>query len=418
MGIAVYVIATLTCTIVWMLLSARLADQTGLRRQVWAANDFPGRPVIDDVSPAVNLDFLDDDPRFPQQFFSARWRGYWYVPNRQSITVHVQADDSSDIWIDGTRHFAESSAAARTIALDAGVHELRVDYQQQAGAFHLGLYEGSGGAYPQPLQIGHLFPRQPEPGVLQLASIVDRLSRSAFCGYWVLSPPRCCDSGTALRRKAFAPVALRVLLGVRSEQKESRKNNNKGGRPQKGGTLGQGSTRGIIGELEGGSEKRLLPYQRTRVRPSTLLSLPLSSGLSHRCASTPSSKCSELSAAVVDSEPVHRLLVPQRLGAASRLAPPTPASRAPKPERRCRPGVVAEGDRHALVPEPVGLMHQQHAHPHVESTDGCAVAGFVQYQLCMRGFHDIVPVHPEDVWTVLAERFVFPFKLPAALINS
>ncbi len=173
--IAAYVIAALTCTIAWTLLSARLADETGLRRDIWVANDFPGRPVISDVSPGIALDFLDDDPRLPQRFFSARWRGYWYVPNRQSITMHVQADDSVDIWIDGTRRFERSSAAARTIALDAGVHELRIDYQQHDGPAHLRLYEGSGDVYPRPLRTGYLFPNQPEPSLLQLASITDRL---------------------------------------------------------------------------------------------------------------------------------------------------------------------------------------------------------------------------------------------------
>ncbi len=173
--IAAYVVAALTCTIAWMLLSARLAEETGLHREFWVANDFPGRPVTSDISPGIGLDFLDDDPRLPRRFFSARWRGYWYVPNRQSITMHVQADDSVDIWIDGTHRFQRSSAAARSIALDAGVHELRIDFQQHDGPAHLRLYEGSGGAYPRPLRTGYLFPNQPEPGLLQLASNTDRL---------------------------------------------------------------------------------------------------------------------------------------------------------------------------------------------------------------------------------------------------
>ena len=42
----------------------------------------------------------------------------------------------------------------------------------------------------------------------------------------------------------------------------------------------------------------------------------------------------------------------------------------------------------------------------------------LQYQLFMRGFHDIVPEYPEDLWTVFGERFVVPFKLVAAWLNS
>ena len=170
-----YVAVVLSCTIIWLFLSAWMADQAGLRRQVWVANDFPGAPVTNDISPRVTLDFLDDDPRLPRQFFSARWRGYWYVPNSQSVTVHVQADDYLDIWIDGTHHFARSSAAARTIVLDPGVHELRIDYQQHDGPAHLRLYEGSGDVYPRPLRTGYLFPNEPEPSMLQLAKIIDRL---------------------------------------------------------------------------------------------------------------------------------------------------------------------------------------------------------------------------------------------------
>ena len=49
---------------------------------------------------------------------------------------------------------------------------------------------------------------------------------------------------------------------------------------------------------------------------------------------------------------------------------------------------------------------------------GSNVLFLLQYQLFMRGFHDIVPVYPEDVWTVFAERFVVPFKLLATWISS
>ena len=42
----------------------------------------------------------------------------------------------------------------------------------------------------------------------------------------------------------------------------------------------------------------------------------------------------------------------------------------------------------------------------------------LQYQLFMRGFTDIVPVYPDDLWTVFAERFVVPFKLLAAWMST
>ena len=173
--VAAYLAVTLVCTTGWLILGQRLAEQTGLRRQVWLANDFQGTPVINDVAREPTLDFLDDDPRLPRRFISARWRGYWYVPSHRSFTLHVVADDYADIWIDGER-FARSSAAARAVRLDAGVHELQIVFQQYAGAIHLSFSGGSEDAYALPLRTGYLFPTQPEPNLLRLAGIVDRLT--------------------------------------------------------------------------------------------------------------------------------------------------------------------------------------------------------------------------------------------------
>ena len=172
--VAAYLAVTLVCTTGWLILSQRLAEQTGLHRQVWLANDFQGIPVINDVAREPTLDFLDDDPRLPRRFISARWRGYWYVPSRRSFTLHVEADDYADVWIDGER-VARSSAAALAVRLDAGVHELQIVFQQYAGAIHLSFSGGSEDAYPLPLRTGYLFPDQPEPNLLRLVGIVDRL---------------------------------------------------------------------------------------------------------------------------------------------------------------------------------------------------------------------------------------------------
>ena len=161
--VGAYLLVTFASTAGWLILGQRLAEETGLRRQVWLANDFQGRPFIDDVARAPTLDFLDDDSRLPREFISARWQGYWYVPSRQSFTLHVHADDYADVRIDGELLFARSSAAARAVRLDAGVHELQIAFQQYAGSTGLEFYEGSGSAYPLPLRTGYLFPNTPEP---------------------------------------------------------------------------------------------------------------------------------------------------------------------------------------------------------------------------------------------------------------
>ena len=174
--VAAFLVVTLVCTTGWLILSQRLAEQTGLRRQVWLANDFQGAPVINDVAREPTLAFLVDDPRLPPEFISARWSGYWYVPSRWSFTLHVEADDYADIWIDGEQRFTRSSAAERAVRLDAGVHELQIAYQQYAGAANLAFTGGSGDVYQLPLRTGYLFPDQPEPNLLRLVGIVDRLT--------------------------------------------------------------------------------------------------------------------------------------------------------------------------------------------------------------------------------------------------
>ena len=101
------------------------------------------------------------------------------MPSSQSVTLHVDADDYADIWIDGELRFAKSTAAARGIRLDAGVHELRIDYQQYGGALHLSLQAGRAGVYPRPLGTEYLFPEAPTPATLRLLTVTAWLRNAA-----------------------------------------------------------------------------------------------------------------------------------------------------------------------------------------------------------------------------------------------
>ena len=49
---------------------------------------------------------------------------------------------------------------------------------------------------------------------------------------------------------------------------------------------------------------------------------------------------------------------------------------------------------------------------------GSNVLFLLQYQLFMRGFHDVVASYPDDVWAVFVERFVVPFRLIASWMSS
>ena len=178
---AAYLAVALSCTAGWLLLDQRLAEQTGLRRQVWLTSDFEGVPLINDVSPGATLDFLDEDPRLPRRFFSARWRGYWYVPTSRSVTLQVVADDYADIWIGGELRFNRSTASEQTIPLDAGVHELRIDYQQYGGRYAMRLFhsfpDSLFGNRQQALPYRHLFHEPPTADDIRLTQRVASLER-------------------------------------------------------------------------------------------------------------------------------------------------------------------------------------------------------------------------------------------------
>ncbi|MYF29021.1 MAG: hypothetical protein F4169_09190, partial [Gammaproteobacteria bacterium] len=169
---AAYLAITVASTAAWFLLDQRLEEQTGLRRQVWPVSDFQGVPLINDIGPAGTLDFLEDDPQVPREFFSARWQGYWYVPSSQFVILHVEADDYANIWFNDELRFERSTAAARGIRPDAGVHQLRIDYQQYGGAAHLSLLARRGDAYPRPFRTDYLFPDIPTPATLRLVAVV------------------------------------------------------------------------------------------------------------------------------------------------------------------------------------------------------------------------------------------------------
>ena len=59
------------------------------------------RALVDRIAPEVTLDFLEADPDLPRRFFSARWHGFWYLPEAGRFSLHGAGDDRLDVWIDG-----------------------------------------------------------------------------------------------------------------------------------------------------------------------------------------------------------------------------------------------------------------------------------------------------------------------------
>ena len=184
-GLAVaYAAAIGILTVLLLAPGSRTAEQTGLLRQVYPAVDFGGAPLVDDVTSELTLDFLDEDPTLPRRNFSVRWRGFWYVPESTVVDLHGAGDDRLDVWLDGELVIrrtppADMHTLVRTVTLDVGMHDLRVEYQQHGGARTMSLRWARRGDRPAPLPAHRLFHEWPNQGDIRRAQRVAWLAPSA-----------------------------------------------------------------------------------------------------------------------------------------------------------------------------------------------------------------------------------------------
>ena len=178
-GYAVTAVALMASLIV---LGGSLEERTGVDRRVYPSLGFSGAPVLADFSLDVSLDFLDTDSNLPRRFFSARWRGFWYVPESVEIDLYGAGDDRLDVWLDGALVIrrtppVDMHTEVRTLRLDAGVHELRVEYEQHGGGSNLYLAWAPRGGRPQPIPAHRLFREWPVAEDIRLARRVEWLER-------------------------------------------------------------------------------------------------------------------------------------------------------------------------------------------------------------------------------------------------
>ena len=176
-------------TVLLVVLDARVSERIGLQRDVYPDVGFSGIPRAD-VGREVSLDFLREDLALPRRFFSVRWNGFWYLPEAGEYELHGVGDDRLDVWVDGERVIrrrapAEMHTQSRTLWLEAGVHRLRVDYEQHGGARALSLLWAPRGEHPRPLPSHHMFQTWPDRDAVRLANHAAWLERIVPIGWGV-----------------------------------------------------------------------------------------------------------------------------------------------------------------------------------------------------------------------------------------
>ena len=193
----------LTLTVCWLVLATALTAAlavlspqatalTGLERRVYRGTDFIGAPILDDIAPAVNLDFLDDHPELPRRNFSVRWRCTWVLPRPLTIELRAGADDQVEVWIDGASVMRRNPAVGmgtvgRTLSLTAGPHEVVVAYVQRGGGLSLNVDWRSTEPGTEVFAAHEIFRATPDPRDVALASLVARL-RPLSVAVWAPLP--------------------------------------------------------------------------------------------------------------------------------------------------------------------------------------------------------------------------------------
>ena len=177
-----YVVLAILLTALMVVVAERLAHRTGLHRQVYAEVGFSGAPLLDDISDHVTLDFLHH-ALVPTDVFSVRWHGFWYSPKPGVIELHSASDDRADLWIDDQPLFRQTPpagprTAVRRATLEAGIHEVLLEYSQyRASPYPFRFHWVPQGEPPQPLPPKYLFRERPRDDDIELARRLTSLQR-------------------------------------------------------------------------------------------------------------------------------------------------------------------------------------------------------------------------------------------------
>ena len=186
-----YLCVVATLTVLSGVLHGLIAPPMGLVRTFYATSGFSGEPLSQDRTTEISLAFLDQDPTLPRRFISVEWRGFWFLPQAQTVDVYAGADDRVDVLVDGQLVLQRSPrrgmhTIGEPITLSAGSHTVTVRYEQDGDGMHLNVQRAFSGARPAPFTPTRLFPKVPNVQDVRLATGTYWLLRVVVL-LWLLS---------------------------------------------------------------------------------------------------------------------------------------------------------------------------------------------------------------------------------------
>lgn len=176
---------------------------SGFRLVVYQGNRFAGTPILSQNTPAPDFDFLANHPDLSRSF-SAQWLGEWNIHRSGVYEFSIGVDDAANFWIDGRKIKTVTPKDFQPVfflvPMSAGLHEIRIDFRQLGGAFHLNILAAPAEKDLQPLAQYDIFPTIPDTSRLHTNQIATALFRISLL-FWILPLALCiafalpyCDS--------------------------------------------------------------------------------------------------------------------------------------------------------------------------------------------------------------------------------
>jgi len=127
-------------------------------RYVTVEGDFQKLPDFSSLAPAKSgtVTTLDLKPRTRESQFAFEFSGYVDIPATGVYTFHLRSDDGSRLWLDETLlvdndGLHSSRELPGAVALEKGLHPIRIGMFEQSGGFELGLLWSGPGVAKQPV---------------------------------------------------------------------------------------------------------------------------------------------------------------------------------------------------------------------------------------------------------------------------
>lgn len=215
-GLAVCAVVAAAASVLPPLIE-RVSPKPGLIRFVFTQTGFRGAPsearTVD-----INLNFLNEQSSLPRQNFSARWRGFFYLSDAQTVEFFAGGNDEVELRVDGELLLARNlrdgmRTVGRRVPLGAGAHEIAVDYQQFGGGMALNIQRALEGQPPAPFLPTELFGEHVDGRhvvLLNIARAVRRMRPFVWVGLIALLVGSAAVANFATWRRTAAPQSVRA----------------------------------------------------------------------------------------------------------------------------------------------------------------------------------------------------------------